>query len=150
MKNVRMFEVVPGTGIMCTELGEMSRDDACQRYIDNEPRFRRGSTDPTLVPEQWLRNKLSKNNGWSVIKSVYDDQNERFAFEVMINAQTTEWRYLTHEDVCKSMHWKSFTFEGKNRMNVRFVDDPSWLELISATPVKQDVKRGRKIEAGNH
>lgn len=144
MKNVRMFEVVPDSGIMCAELDEIPQDDLCEKYLDNEFRFKRGPIDSTLVNEQWLRNKLAKSAGWSVIKSTYDSQNERFAFEVMINAHTTEWRYLSHKDVCKSMHWKSFKFEGDNFMCIRFVDDPSWYELLPAKPVKKTAKCKKK------
>lgn len=146
LKSVRMFEAIPGTGIMCAEQGEMPHDDACAKYLASEPRFRRGPLDPTLMPEQSLRNKLAKSMGWSVVKSVYDRKNEKYAFEVMINAQTTEWRFLTNEEVCKSMHWKSFKFEN-DHMNVRFVDDPSWYEPLPAKPAKKAGKRGRKAKA---
>ena len=146
LKKLRMFEVVPGTGIMVAEQGEIPQDDACEKYLASEPRFRRGPVDPTLISEQALRNKLAKNMGWPVVKSLYDHKNEKYAFEVMINAQTTEWRFLTHEEVCKTMHWKSFKFES-DHMNVRFVDDPSWLEPLPAKPAKKTGKRGRKAKA---
>lgn len=146
MKKVRMFEVIAGTGIMCAELSEIPRDNACSDVLAAEPRFHTGPLDPNVVPEQWLRDKLAKNNSWSIVKSCYDHKNERFAFECMINAQTTEWRYLTHEEVCKCMHWKSLKFEN-GRMNVRFVDDPSWYEPLPAKPAKKASKRGRKAKA---
>lgn len=145
-KKLRTFEIVPGTGIMVSEIGEIPHDNACAEAIAAEPRFRRGPTDPNAVPEQWLRYKLAKNNGWSIVKSGYDRKNECFAFECMINAQTTEWRFLTHEEVCKTMHWKSFKFAGDG-MNVRFVNDPSWYEPLPAKPAKKAGKRGRKAKA---
>lgn len=146
LKKVRMFEVVPGTKIMVSEIGEMPHDDACAQYIANEPRFKRGPLDPTLMPEQWLRNKLARNKGWSVCRSGFDTKTEEFWFECAINASTTEVNRLNYDQVCELMHWKSWTMENRG-LNVRFVLDEKWFEPLPAKPAKKAAKRGRKAKA---
>lgn len=144
MKNVSLFEIVPGTGIKVFELGEIPHDDACAKYIANEPRFRRGPTEPDKMPEQALRNKIARNFGWATVGSYFDKEHKCYMFRCAINADETVDRPVTMEDICKSMHWKSFEF-CDNGLAVKFVNDLSWYDPLPAKP-KTAKKRGRKAK----
>lgn len=144
LKKVKLFEVVPGTKIMVAELSEIPADNDCENCIKSTPRFHSGAPVPNQVPEQWLRNKLAKNNGWSVVSSGYDNDTASFWFECAINASTTERRFIDADAVCKCMHWKSWSFINRG-LSVKFVDDPAWFEQVPVT-VKPK-KRGRKAKS---
>jgi len=143
--NPKSYEVVPGTGIYVIDQSDIVRSDTCTKYIEQEPRFRRGPTDPNKMPEQLLRYKIGRNFGWSIIKSYLDKDNMRYMFNCMVNADSAEDRPVTKEEICKSMHWTNFEL-CDNDMNVKFTVDRSWYDPLPAKP-KVAKKRGRKAKA---
>lgn len=139
----KSFEIFPGIWVI--EQSDLPHDDACSKYINAEPRFKRGPLEPDKMPEQALRCKLARNFSWSIVKSRFDPERQCYVFRCMVNADSAEDRDVTIEQVCKSMHWKSFEF-CDGGINVKFVNDLSWYDPIPAKPAVAK-KRGRKAKA---
>lgn len=142
MNSVRMFEIIPGLKV--AELSEMPVTDACNKALANEPRFKRGSVNPNIMPEQYLREKLARNHGWSVCKSGFNNDTNEFWFETALNAKESDRKILSIQEACDTMHWKSMKFVN-NGMSVKFVQDFDWLETKPTVVLKK--KRGRKAKS---
>lgn len=74
-------------------------------------------------PEQMLRDKLARNMAWTVTQSKLDLPNERFVFEIALNAHDTTVKYITFSEACQMMGWKSFEFAMDYQLVLPVVDE---------------------------
>lgn len=88
--------------------------------------------DKSTLPELEVRGKIAKNNNFQVCKSWVDFDAKEFVYVVMINANSSEEKRVSFEDVCKAYHWKSFEFIN-NDQTIKPVPDPAWDEEVAQT-----------------
>ena len=78
--------------------------------IRNENKIVRGR-----YSEQGVRDKVGKNTGWNIVCSKWNVEDGSITFEVLINANETEVRSVSHDQICQMFNWKDFKFTIPNK-----------------------------------
>ena len=93
--------------------------------------------DVTDWPLQTMVDKFCRNHAWQVMKAHFDRDNKCICAQVMINAEKSEWRTASYEDICKEFSWKSFDLTPDFQI-VLPVPDPEAFYNAPVSRVKYD------------
>lgn len=85
--------------------------------------------DRTTYPEAQIRTKFAKNKNWAVCKTYVDPTNKLFMYECAKNADETEIKAVTFEEVCKEFHWSELKLINNNQ-TIKFKRDMDYYNSI--------------------
>ena len=115
-------------------------------YLDNRrPILDDNKFDENVISEAYIRWKLAKNHCWPIVRSWIAKDAEVFGFEVALNANKSEERYLKFKDVCEEFNWESFTLENFDQ-RIRFKMKENYVEEIEKI-IRKANRNSKKVEA---
>lgn len=103
------------------------------------------------MPVQHLLNKLAKSSSLMVMRQEVDKEKKCFRYQVMINANKSEYREISFEEACKIMHWKSFKFVpyGTGLCDViKYKIDYDWFKPIEDDKIIKHKNTDKKEDDG--